>query len=105
MPVVHEENNPAWSVYILQCADGTYYTGVTTDVERRFAEHSQGGKKSAKYCKGRQPLQLLFSYVVGSKSDALKVEIRIKRLTRSAKAALIADPERIEIILKSIAGN
>ena len=78
-----------WFVYIIGCADGSLYTGVTTDVARRFEEHSSGGKKSAKYVRGRGPLVLVYSKSAGTRADALVEEMRIKRMSKSAKEALL----------------
>ena len=77
-----------WYLYILRCGDGTLYTGITTDVEKRFAAHQSG--KGAKYTRGRGPLELVYREQCGDHSDALKREIEIKRLTREQKQALIA---------------
>jgi len=74
-------------VYILQCHDGTLYTGWTTDLEARFAAHNEGS--GAKYTKGRGPVTLLYSETFESKSEALKREIAIKKLSRAEKLKLI----------------
>lgn len=79
----------SWSLYIIRCGDGTLYTGVTTDVMRRFGEHCTQGPKSAKYLRGRVPLHLVYSRVVGTRSEAQKAEWRVKQLTRAQKEALI----------------
>jgi predicted GIY-YIG superfamily endonuclease len=80
-----------WTVYILQCADGSLYTGITNDLERRFAEHKAG--KGAKYTKGRGPLQLVYQENCEDRPQALKRENKIKALDRAAKVTLIAsDP-------------
>ncbi len=90
--LVMNENTPKspsqWSVYIIQTRLNTLYTGVTTDVDRRFKEH-QETKKGAKYLKGKGPLILMWHERVGSKSDALKIEHYIKQLKRKDKSALI----------------
>ena len=78
-----------WHLYILRCGDGTLYTGITTDVEKRFEAHQSG--KGAKYTRGRGPLELVYRETCGTHSDALKREIQIKRLNREQKQALIAD--------------
>lgn len=78
-----------WHLYILECADGTLYTGITDDVERRFRAHSEG--KGAKYTRGRGPLKLVYTQTCGTHSDALKRESQIKRLPRPQKLRLIAD--------------
>ena len=78
-----------WHLYILRCGDGTLYTGITTDVEKRFQAHQSG--KGAKYTRGRGPLELVYRENCGSHSDALKREVEIKRLSREQKQALIAE--------------
>lgn len=76
-----------WHLYILRCRDGSLYTGITTDVEKRLEAHRSG--KGAKYTRGRGPLELVYREECGTHSDALKREIEIKRLTREQKQALI----------------
>jgi len=78
---------PDWYVYMLRCRDGSLYTGIATDVERRIADHLAG--KGAKYLRGRGPLKLVFKEPVGKKGRALKVEHQVKRLPRHKKEALI----------------
>jgi len=79
-----------WSVYMIRCGDGTLYTGIAKDVDRRFLEHLGQGPKSAKYVRGRLPLELVFRCDVGSRSEASKEELRIKSLSRQAKLELVA---------------
>lgn len=76
-----------WYVYMLRCGDGTLYTGITDDVERRLAAHRAG--KGAKYTRGRGPLKLVYREEVPGKSAALRREIQIKRLRRGEKEKLI----------------
>ena len=76
-----------WYVYIIRCGDGTLYTGITDDVERRFAAHQAG--RGAKYTRGRGPLELVYTEEVPDKSAALKREIQLKRLPREKKLRLI----------------
>jgi|TARA_B110000483_G_C17673431_1_gene342778 putative endonuclease len=78
-----------WRVYILRCADGTLYTGVAMDVERRLEEHQSGGPKAAKYVRGRGPLVLVYTQVIGTRSEACKEEWRIKQLSKAEKEALL----------------
>ena len=78
-----------WYLYILRCCDGTLYTGITTDVEKRLETHRSG--KGAKYTRGRGPLELVYRETCGSHSDALKREMAVKRLTRTQKKAMIAN--------------
>ena len=89
----------AWFVYVLRCKDGTLYTGIATDVERRLAEHRGPGGRGAKYLRGRQPLELVMSRSVGAREIALRVEHRIKRLARVEKEALLRDEARVEILV------
>jgi len=79
-----------WYLYMVRCANGHLYTGVTTDVARRFSEHQSGSAKSAKFLRGKGPLTLAYSETVGSRSDALKREIELKKWPRTRKLALIA---------------
>lgn len=77
-----------YSVYIVRCADDTYYTGIAVDVARRVAEHGNS-PRGAKYLKGRGPLTLVYSKSVGDRAAATRIEYRIKQLNRSDKQALI----------------
>jgi predicted GIY-YIG superfamily endonuclease len=77
-----------WFVYILQCADGTLYTGITTDVDARLARHQAG--KGARYTRGRAPLRCVYRESVCGKSAALVREYEIKGLSRKAKLTLIS---------------
>lgn len=74
-------------VYVLECDDGTYYTGYTTDLERRVSEHDAG--EGAKYTRGRTPVTLVYSERCGSRSAALAREYEIKQLRRSEKERLV----------------
>lgn len=73
-----------WYVYIVQCSDGSYYTGVTTDVQRRVKEHNKSSK-GAKYTRPRRPVHLLCSAGCYTQSKALKLEREIKSLKKSQK--------------------
>ena len=75
-------------LYILRCGDGSLYTGITTDVERRLALHRSG--KGAKYTRGRGPLTVVYREDCGDKSAALRREYAVKQLTRAEKLSLIA---------------
>lgn len=76
-----------WKLYMLRCRDGSLYTGITTDVEKRLEAHRSG--KGAKYTRGRGPLELVYQEECGDHSTALKREIEIKALTREGKLNLI----------------
>ncbi|WP_435126471.1 GIY-YIG nuclease family protein [Halobaculum sp. D14] len=76
-------------VYVLECADGTYYTGYTTDVDRRVAEHDAG--EGAKYTRGRTPVELRHVETFDSKSAAMSREYELKQRSRAQKEALLDD--------------
>ena len=81
-----------WHIYILQCRDKTFYTGITSNLKRRGKEHNVSSL-GAKYTKGRRPVKLVYSARKKNKSSALKEEYRIKKLSRD---------EKIEVIEKKI---
>lgn len=84
-----------WTVYIIRCDDDTLYTGVTTDVERRFREH-RDLPAGAKYFNGRKPLEVVYREVGHSRSSAAQREAAIKKLSRADKLELIrlaAEPQ------------
>lgn len=74
-------------VYMLECSDGTFYTGWTNDLQRRIEMHSKG--IGAKYTRGRGPVKLIYHETFENKKDAMKREYEIKKLTRKAKLLLI----------------
>jgi putative endonuclease len=78
-----------WYVYMVRCRDGSLYTGIATDIGRRFAEHQSG--KGAKYLRGRSPLKLAFKAKVGKRSLALRIERSIKRLPKSEKEKIVEE--------------
>ena len=78
-----------WKLYILRCGDGSLYTGITTDVEKRLEAHRTG--KGAKYTRGRGPLELVYCEDCGDHSAALKRELEIKAMTREEKLNMIND--------------
>ncbi len=82
-------------VYVLSCADDTLYTGYTTDVARRVAEHDAG--EGAKYTRGRTPVDLVHVESFGSKSAAMSREYEIKQLSRTAKERLIESSDAPEL--------
>ncbi len=83
------EQASTWYLYLIRCANGHLYTGITTDVARRFNEHQSSSPKAAKYLRGKGPLTLMYQEQVGTHSDALKREIAVKKLSRAQKLALI----------------
>lgn len=78
-----------WQVYILKCSDETFYTGITTDLDRRIDEHN-GSPLGAKYTFGRRPVELVWTKKFKNRSLASKEECRIKKLPRTKKLELIA---------------
>lgn len=77
----------SWCVYILRCADGSLYTGITNDLEHRLKAHNSG--HGAKYTRSHGPVELAYSEQVPDKSSALKRELEIKGFTREQKLKLI----------------
>ena len=82
-------SSPEFSLYILRCADGALYTGISVDVERRIAEHASG-KRGARCLRGKGPLELVYSEVVGDRAAASRLEYRVKQLSRAQKIELIS---------------
>lgn len=80
-----------WTVYILECGDGTLYTGITDDLKRRLSAHQAG--KGAKYTRGRGPLTLRYRETLPDKGAALKRECALKRLRKCEKMAIIHEYE------------
>ena len=81
-------DGPSWHLYLIRCADGSLYTGISTDVARRLEQHR--GNRGAKRLRGQSPLELVYSREIGDRSSAQRIEYRVKRLRRSQKEALIA---------------
>lgn len=77
-----------WHMYVVECADGSFYCGVTTDLQRRLREHN-GSSRGAKYTRSRRPVVLIYSEPHVDRSSALKAEIFFKRLSRIQKAELV----------------
>lgn len=86
--------NRCYWVYILLCQNGAYYTGYTTDLERRYQDHLTGN--ASKYTRSFKPLRIAQSWqIIGSKSFAMKIECQIKRMNKKQKEELILFPERL----------
>jgi len=77
-----------WYVYLIECRDGSVYTGISTDVERRYAQHAAG--KGARYTRARPPLRLLARFEYPDRAAASRAEYAIKRWTPERKRALCA---------------
>jgi putative endonuclease len=86
-----------WSLYIIEASDRSLYTGITTDVERRFSEHLEG-PRGARYFNGRKPLQVLYREDGHDRVSASRREAEIKKLSRRAKQQLIALAQSSETI-------
>ncbi|MDB6075474.1 MAG: Excinuclease subunit domain protein [Verrucomicrobiaceae bacterium] len=93
---LHPQTSKQWVLYVLRCNDETLYCGITNNLDRRIAQHSNG--KGARYTKGRSPLKLLKSWPAGSMSAALKAELAFKKLTREAKEKKIRSRSRKDAI-------
>ena len=93
---------PSFYLYVLECADGTWYTGYTVDVDERVRAHNAGA--GAKYTRSRLPVQLLAQAAFATKHEAMSAEYRFKRLTRRQKERLVrrAAREPFECVLRSI---
>ena len=86
-----------WYLYIVRTNNGHLYTGITQDVERRFLEHNEGGKKTAKYLRGKGPLKLVFQQKIGSRSSALKAELALKKLPKQQKESLTNKSKKLSL--------
>lgn len=78
-----------WTVYILECSDGSYYTGITRNLSRRISQHQAGS--AAKYTKGRTPIKLIYRESCADRSKATKREMEIKALKKVQKQGLVRD--------------
>lgn len=81
---------PAWSVYMVRCADDSLYTGIARDVARRIEEHNTDNLLAANYTRSRRPVTLVYSEAVATRSAAARREYQIKQLSRREKEALLA---------------
>ena len=87
---------PPWTLYMIRTVQNSLYTGITTNIQRRFLEHQSSGPKAAKALKGKGPLVLEFQHTVGTRSQALKLEYKIKQLSKHKKERLIGQPELLK---------
>ncbi|MCP4251847.1 MAG: GIY-YIG nuclease family protein [Candidatus Scalindua sp.] len=94
-----------WFLYLIRCRNGRLYTGITTDVERRFEEHEGGDKKGSKYLRGKAPLELVLKKKVGDRSMALKIEARIKKMSKTKKELLVDGKINIREIKREISSS
>jgi putative endonuclease len=94
-----------WHLYLIRCHDGSLYTGITTDVARRFAKHQENNGGGAKYLRGREPLMLVFQKKLGSRSLALGVESKVKKLSKAKKEELVRANKHIDQIIKQVSSQ
>ncbi|WP_027795601.1 GIY-YIG nuclease family protein [Paraburkholderia acidipaludis] len=86
-----------WFLYLLECADGSVYTGIATDVAARFAQHASG--TGARYTRSRKPVRVLASFELAGRAEASSAEYWVKRLTPREKRALAAGERTLESVL------
>lgn len=84
----------SYSLYIVRCANGSLYTGITTDVSKRLAEH-ESSPRGARYLRGKGPLEVVFTEAVGDRASASRLEHRVKQLSRTQKLRLIDGRSRL----------
>jgi putative endonuclease len=75
----------SWYTYVVECSDGTFYTGVTTDVERRINEHNEDDRLASRYVRGRRPVRLYWHSVPSQKAEAYRLERQIKQMSHEEK--------------------
>jgi len=80
-----DPKRPAWRVYILCCADGSFYTGATNRLEKRISDHNRG--TASKYTRSRRPVILLATSIEMSRGEALRLEVKIKKMPKTKKIA------------------
>lgn len=88
--MMNEKENQ-WVVYMLECKDGSYYTGITNEIQRRIEEHNDSSPKSkaARYTRARQPVKLIYTQNCENRKEASKREFAIKKLSRVQKEKII----------------
>ena len=85
-------------VYIIRCIDGSLYTGITTDIQRRFSEHTSRRSSGEKYTRSRRPVSIESTWICCGRSTASKLEYAIKKLTRQNKENLIKHPASMQTV-------
>ena len=94
-----DEPGTSWIVYILQCNDGTLYTGITNDLPRRLEQHNAG--TASRYTRSRLPVELVYHELQESQSHALKRELAVKALSRQEKESLIKSTEQSALTMEN----
>jgi putative endonuclease len=87
-----------WNLYIIRCKDGSLYAGISIDVKRRFEEQQSGSNKCAKYLRGRGPLKIVWKKKVGDKSSALRMERKVKKLSKIKKEMLVCGKLKFKVL-------
>ncbi|MEC5407148.1 GIY-YIG nuclease family protein [Paraburkholderia sp. MPAMCS5] len=87
----------AWFLYLLECSDGSVYTGIATDVQARFHKHVSGA--GARYTRSRKPVRVLASFELADRSSASRAEYWVKRLTPSEKRSLAAGARTLDSVV------
>lgn len=95
----------SWFLYLIRCADGSLYTGISTDVGRRFQEHELGGVKAARYLRGRGPLELVYCSPAGDRALASRLEYHTKRMPVVEKRRLIKSQTNIQQWLHEVVSS
>ena len=90
------DSSVPWHLYLIRCPDGSLYTGITTDVERRLEDHRSN--RGARRLRGRSPLQLVFSQAVGDRRNALRLEHRVKAMSKRDKESLVCGERALPAI-------
>jgi len=102
--VIDRSSEPmdTWSVYIIRDGTRSLYTGITTDVNRRFQEHVERGPRAAKFTRAKKRLELVYVCRIGNRSLVSKVEYRLKRLKKSEKEAVVQRGESARLLLERL---
>ncbi len=91
-----------WFLYLIRCKNNSLYTGITTDVMRRFKEHQGNDRKGSKYLRGKAPLKLVLKKKIGNKSLTSKVEAKVKKLPKDKKEMFVKGKIRIKEIIDQV---
>jgi putative endonuclease len=91
-----------WYLYLIRCKDNSLYTGITTDVKRRYKEHQDNDRKGSKYLRGKAPLTLVLKKKVGDKSLTSKVEAKVKKLSKDKKEMFVKGKIKIKEIIDQV---
>lgn len=93
-----------YELYILRCSDGSLYTGIALDVDKRRLEH-ENGTRGARYLRGRSPFEIVFRVVAGDRSEASRLEYFVKKLAKADKERLVAGEAALAELLPQLEGG